>query len=155
MKSRKCSARVCTYLAEVALWEGKVDESEQWLTQSLAYDANPHQITIYEVGRLFVFARLATAQQKYQRAATLFGLADQAHNQVHYAIVGPIRALADGALATVREALDPADFAEAFTAGQLLSLEKAFATILTQSKLREGLLTLYPMWEFARGTARE
>ena len=30
-------ARVCTYLAEAALWEGTLDEAEQWLAQSLAY----------------------------------------------------------------------------------------------------------------------
>ena len=95
-------ARVCTCLAETALWEGKLDEAEHWLSQSLAYHSEPQRITIYTVERLFVAARLATAQQQYPRAATLFGLADQVHGQVHYAIGGPMRALADAALATVR-----------------------------------------------------
>jgi hypothetical protein len=35
----------------------------------------------------------------------------------------------------VRAALDPARFAEAFTAGQQLSLEEAFATILASSSV--------------------
>ena len=88
------------------------------------------QITLYEVERLFVAARLATAQQQYLRAATLLGLADQVHGQVHDAIGGPMRSLADAALATVRAALEPAVFAEAFAAGRQMSLEGAFTTIL-------------------------
>jgi hypothetical protein len=41
--------------------------------------------------------------------------------------LGPMRALADAALATAQEALDPANFAAAFAAGQHLSLEEALA----------------------------
>ena len=80
--------------------------------------------------RLFVAARLATAQQQYLRAATLFGLANQMHSQIHYAVGGPMCALADAALAMVCSALDPAVFAETFAAGQQMSLVEAFATIL-------------------------
>ena len=127
------AARVCTYLADAALWESKLDEAELWLRQGLAHHADPHRITLYEVERLFVAARLATAQQQYLRAATLSGLADQAHSQVHYAIAGPMRALADAALAPVRDALDPAVFAAAFAAGQQLSLEEAFLDSCTGS----------------------
>ncbi|MDQ3248810.1 MAG: hypothetical protein M3Q45_06325 [Chloroflexota bacterium] len=43
--------------------------------------------------------------------------------------------LTDAALATVRESLEPAVFAEAFTAGQQMSLAKAFATILASPPL--------------------
>ena len=99
------AARVCTYLADAALWESKLDEAEHWLSQSLVYHSEPQRITIYTVERLLIAARLATAQQQYPRAATLFGLADQIHSQVHYAIGGPMRALADAALATVQAAL--------------------------------------------------
>ena len=106
MKYKHRLARVCAYLAEAALEEGELDEAEQWLTQSLAHDADPQRITICEVERLWVAARLATAQQQYLHAARLFGLADQAHSQIHYAIAGPMRALADASLATVQAALD-------------------------------------------------
>jgi predicted ATPase len=133
LKAKDALARVCTYLAEVALWTGELDETEHWLAQSLAYHSNSQRITIYDVERLFVTARLATVQQHYQRAAMIFGLADQAHSRIHYAIDGPMRALADAALATVREALDPETFVEAFATGQQLSLEEAFATILAPS----------------------
>ena len=126
-KDKQLLARNCTYLAERALWEGFPDEAEQWLAQSLAHHPIPHWITIHEVVRLWVAARLATAQQNYLRAATLFGVADQAHSQFHHTIGGPMRALADSALAAVRGALAPALFAEAFTAGQHLSLAEAFA----------------------------
>ena len=130
LKEKPFLARNCTYLAEVALWVGEVEQAAQWLAQSLAYHADPHRITIYQVERLFVAARLATAQQHHRRAATLFGLAEQAHSQIHNVIAGPMRALADAALATVRTALEPAVFAEAFSTGQQLSLEEAFTTIL-------------------------
>ena len=128
-------ARVCIFLAETALWESDLEQSAHWLAQSFAHDANPHKITIYEVMRLFVAARLATAQQQCPRAATLFGLADQAHSQIHYVIGGPMRALADAALATVRAVLEPAIFAEAFATGQQMLLEEAFVTILVPSSL--------------------
>jgi len=127
--------RTCTCLAETALWEGKLDEAEQWLRQSLGYHANPHQITINEVAQLWVAARLATAQKQYRRATTFFGLAEQAHSQIHYAIAGPMRALVDAALVTVRDALDPAVFAEAFATGQQMALAEAFATILAPTHI--------------------
>ena len=72
----------------------------------------------------------------YKRnAATLFGLADQAHSQIHYSIAGPMRALADHALTTVQAALEPAVFARAFAAGQQMSLEEAFAMILAPMQI--------------------
>jgi predicted ATPase len=134
LKNKFFLANVCTYLAELALWEGEIEQAEHWLVQSLDHQAEPYRITIFQVTRLFVAARLATAQQ-YLRAATLFGLADQAHSQIHYAIAGPMRTLAEAALATVREALGPEVFAEAFAAGQQLSLEEAYATLLVPSRV--------------------
>jgi hypothetical protein len=130
LKNKFLLAQIYGYLAETALWEGELDQAAQWLTQSLSYHAEPRWIAIYRVERLWVAARLATAQQQYLRAATLFGLADQAHSQIHYAIAGPMRALANAALATVQAALEPALFAEAFATGQQMSLEEAFAMIL-------------------------
>ena len=130
LKSKFFLARVCTYLAELALWEGEVEQALHWLAQSLDYQAEPHRITIFQVTRLFVVARVATVQEQYLRAAILFGLADQTHSQIDYAIAGPMRALADAALATVQAALDPVVFAEAFATGQQMSLEEAFATVL-------------------------
>lgn len=120
--------RIYVHLAETALWEGELDQAEQWLRQSLVYRVGPTMITTHTVGQIFVTARLATAQQQYLRAATLFGLANQMHSQVHDAIGGPMRSLADAALATVRATLEPAVFAEAFAAGQRLSLDAAFTT---------------------------
>ena len=107
-------ARVCLCLAETSLWEGDMEQAAHWLGQNLAYSATPQRNNFYEVMRLWVAARLATAQQQYLRAATLFGLAEQMHSQIHYAIAGPMRTLADAALATVQGALDPVAFVEAF-----------------------------------------
>jgi predicted ATPase/DNA-binding SARP family transcriptional activator len=128
-------AQICTCLAEVALWEGKVGEAEQWLAQSLTYHTHPRRITILHVERLFVAARLATAQEEYRRAATLFGMAEQMHSHIRYAYGGPVRDLVDKALATVREALGVEAFDEAFTAGQHLSLSEAYGTILAPAYL--------------------
>ena len=139
LKSKFFLARVCTYLAELTLWEGEVAQAAHWLAQSLEHQADPHRITIFQVTRLFVAARLATAQQQYPRAATLFGLTTQMHSQIHDAIAGPMRALADAALAMVRAALDPAVFAEAFAMGQQMSLAEALITILAPTHFASAL----------------
>lgn len=125
-------ARVCRCLAELALWEGEVAQAEHWLAQNLNHQADPQRITVSQVTRLLLAARLAAAQRQYLRAATLFGLVDQVHSQIRYVIAGPMRSLADAALATVQTALDPAVFAAAFATGQQMALAEAFATILPQ-----------------------
>ncbi|MCE7986032.1 MAG: XRE family transcriptional regulator [Caldilinea sp. CFX5] len=135
LKDQFFLTQVYTYLVELALWAGKLGEAEQWLRQSLAYYSEPHRITLYDVERLLIIVRLATAQQQYLRAATLFGLAEQISNRLHYPAVGPLRTLADTALATVQTALEPAAFAAAFAAGQQMALEEAFATILTSTSI--------------------
>jgi hypothetical protein len=109
-----------------------LEQAAEWLGQSLAYHPSPQRITMLELQRLFIAGRLATAQGHYQCAATLFGLADAADHQFHHVYTGSMLPL-DATLAAVREALDPVVFAEAFTAGQQMSLEEAFAIILSSS----------------------
>jgi hypothetical protein len=123
-------ARVCTYLAETALWEEEIDEAERWLAQSLAYQALPRSLTVFQLEQVFIAARLATVQQHYARAATLFGLADQISSRLHYTYAGPMRAQIDAALTAVQSAMEPAGFTMAFTVGQQLLSEEAFATSL-------------------------
>jgi predicted ATPase/DNA-binding XRE family transcriptional regulator len=122
--------RVCTYLAELALWEGKLDAAESWLAQGIAYHGDRRLSRMDHLERVMVAARLATAQGAYQRAATLFGLAIQMCSDIHYELAGPARQLADDALAQVRAALAPERFAEAYAAGQQLSLDEALGTIV-------------------------
>jgi hypothetical protein len=93
MKDKIVVARHCTYLAEVALWEREFGQAEQWLAQSLVYHADPRSSTIFEVERLFVAARLATAQENYPRAATIFGLAQQMRGHTRYELLGSVRSL--------------------------------------------------------------
>ncbi len=119
-----------TYLAETALWQGEEEESARWLAQALTHHANPRWIRTETVDCLWVAARLATAQQQYTRAATLFGLAEQVGSCIRYTAAQPVRPLIDAARVTVRAALGEAIFAEAFAAGQAMSLAEAFATIL-------------------------
>jgi predicted ATPase/DNA-binding SARP family transcriptional activator len=135
-------ARVYTYLAEMALWEGELDQAEQYLAQSVMDHAHPRWIRIELVECVWVAARLATAQQQFVRAATLFGLAEQLRRQTRYELLEPVRSLVDAALATVRQALGAEHFAEAFTAGQQLSLEKAFATLLAPDHLTNTTIRL-------------
>ena len=135
--------RVCTYLAETALWEGDLDAAEQWLAQSLAYHADPRWIRMDQIERLFVAARLATAQAAYLRAAALFGVADEMCSRIHYELAGPARLLADTALATVRAALGAAAYDEASAAGRRLTLEEAFAAISAAPSIIDASL-LFP-----------
>jgi ATP/maltotriose-dependent transcriptional regulator MalT len=128
-------AQVCMSLGETSLWEGDLEQAAGWLEQSFAYHTSPQRTTPTELQRLFIVARLTTLQGHYKRAAILFGLAEQMHSHLHYVITGPVRTLADDALGTVREALEPEVFAETFTVGQQLSLEKAYATILAPSNM--------------------
>ncbi len=126
-------AQVCIYLAETALWEGDCTEAERWLAQSLSYCCDPRLMGNAVVNCLFVAARLAVARQHYQRASVLFGLAEATRYRTHYTLVEPVRAQVNGALAMVRAALDPVLFAEAFAAGQQLSITQAFVTILPET----------------------
>ena len=52
-----------------------------------------------------------------------------------------MRALADAALATVQDALEPVVFAEAFAAGQQLSTAEALATFLVAQSNTAGKVT--------------
>ncbi|MFN8445375.1 MAG: hypothetical protein U0175_31590 [Caldilineaceae bacterium] len=131
-KERVRLTKIYTYLAEVDLWEGAIDQAGYWLAQSLTDGIQSARVTFDEVQQCWVAARLATAQHQYQRSATLFGLAEQAHSHIQHCINGPLRALADEALAIVQATLEPAVFAKAFAAGQQMTLEDAFATILTE-----------------------
>lgn len=135
LKDKRFLAQIALYFAEFALMAGDVEEAEQQLHKILNYQSVISK-TIDQVQLRFVAARLATTQQYYQRAATLFGLAEQAHSQINYVIGGPMRGLADAALATVQAALERAAFAEAFAAGQQMPLDEAFATILMPSSVR-------------------
>jgi hypothetical protein len=68
------------------------------------------------------------------------GVAEQAHSHFHYVYAGPGRAQVDAALATVQAVLDPQLFTAAFTLGQLLSIDKAFATILAANRLSNSTI---------------
>jgi hypothetical protein len=98
----------------------------------MGYQVKLRWLSTEVVDCLWVAARLATAQQQFVRAATLFGLAEQVRLRIHYAVDGR-RPQVDAALATVQTTLEPAAFAEAFTAGQAMTLEEAFVTIGAQT----------------------
>lgn len=134
-------ARVYTYLAEMALWTGALDQAEEWLAQSVNHHAHPSWIRIELVECICVAARLATAQLHFSRAAILFGLAEQLRGQTRYELVEPIRSLYDSSLAKVRNALGVDRFAEAFAAGEQISLDKAFSTVLMRDRLTNMAIT--------------
>lgn len=136
MKNKFYLAHVYTYLADGALWGGKVEQAGQCLAQSLAYHADAQRITMDEIQRLFVAARLATMQGQYQQAAVLLGVGEAAHRQMHYAYTGPMLPLVNAAQAKVREVLGAERFDEAFAEGQQLSLYEAYTTFVAPAHTR-------------------
>ena len=128
-------AIVAIYLAETALWERRPAEAEQWLAQGLSYGIEPHWLGSALVNCFFVAARLAVARQQYQRAATLFGLAEETCRRVHYTLVEPVRAQTSNALTHTRAGLALVCYTEAFAAGEQMAPAAAFATILSYPKL--------------------
>jgi predicted ATPase len=130
MKSTIHLAQACTYLAELALWEGDAEEAAQWLGQSLAYYAVPQRLGISELQRLFVATRLATMQGQYTRAATLLGFIEVVHRRMHNVYTGPMLPLVNAAQMKVCETLGGAVFDELFATGQQLSLDEAYANLL-------------------------
>lgn len=140
LKDKRFLAQITLYLAEIALAEEDVEQSEQQLRLSLSYQSAIQNQTIDQVTFFFIAACLATAQHHYQRAANLFGLAEQVQSQIRYVIGGPMRSLANAALAKVQAELESAVLAEAFASGQQMSLEEAFATILAPGRVA-GVLT--------------
>lgn len=123
-------AQVSIYLAETALWEGQLAEAEAWLAQALDYQVDPRWLGLALINCLFVAARLTVARQSIQKAAMLFGVAEQVRADAHRTLVAPVRAQVDADLAAVQAALDPADFAAAFAAGRQLSPAQAVTALL-------------------------
>ena len=123
-------AHAYTCLAEAALWARDLDDAAQWLAQSVAGQEAPHQVTLDGMQQVFVAACLAGARGEYQRAAALCGVAAAAHQQIRNVYAGPLPELVNGTLAAARAALDPADFAAAYSAGEQASLSAAYATLL-------------------------
>ena len=132
--------RIHTHLAEAALCEGKLGQAEQSLRESLANDAAARSPSFYDLERLWIAARLATAQGHYRacRHALWAGRTDAwAYSQCD--LGDHCARLADTALVTVHVALDPVIFAEAFAIGQKLSFAEAFAAILAREPSRAYL----------------
>ena len=123
-------SRACCYLAEFALWQQELEQAGEWLAQSLGHHAEPHHFTVLQIRRLHVAARLAAARGSNTRAATLFGLVQAIRNRIGVELRGPMRSLEEAAMESMRARLDTSTFAAAFAAGQQLTLEEAFATIL-------------------------
>ena len=130
LKNNVFLARIYGYLAEIDLVEGNLAEAAQAVAHSLGYQGKVRWLSSEVVDCLWVAARLATTQQTYERAATLFGLAEGVRRRVHYPAYGPGRSQIEAALATVQTALEPTAFAEAFAAGQQMTLAEAFATLM-------------------------
>lgn len=127
--------RVHGYCAEIALAEGDLTLAQTHLTESLNHQASLRWFTIEFADFLFVAARLAAQQESYLLAATRLGLAEQIAKRIGYADRTPMRPQIDACAAAICAALEPAIFAEAFAAGQQMTLDEAFATILVASPI--------------------
>ena len=127
--------RVHGYCIEIALAEGDLALAQTHLTQSINHQAGLRWFTIEFVDFLFVAARLAAQQESYLLAATRLGLAEQIAKRIGYTDKTPMRPLIDTCTAAIYAALEPATFAEAFAAGQQMTLDEAFATLLAPRPL--------------------
>ncbi len=126
-------ARVHGYCAEIALAEGNLSQAQTHLTQSINHQTSLRWSTIEFADFLFVAARLAAQQRDYVLSATRLGLAEQIAKRIGYAGKTPMRPQIDACAAVLSGALEPTTFAEAFAAGQQMTLTEAFATILVAS----------------------
>ena len=124
-------ARVCTYLAEAALCAGEIEEAAHWLRQSLAYDADPRRTGNRPGGAALCRGPRGHGARKLPRLPPrCFGLAERVRQRMHYELGEPVRSPVAAALAAVGAVLDPASFAASFSAGQQLSLDEGFHTML-------------------------
>jgi predicted ATPase/DNA-binding SARP family transcriptional activator len=121
--------------ALLKLAQGEFEEAAAFLQVSMSNYYHHRQIRPELVDGLFTAARLAAAQQQWVRAATLFGLAEHLRVEIRHNLDAPLYPWVEAALATVRGALEPEVFVEAFAVGQQLSLEEAYATILAPSQV--------------------
>ena len=118
--------RISIFLAETALWEGHINEAENWLAQGVNDLLDPRRLGSALTNYLHITARLAVTRQAYRQATLLLGLAEETRQRARVTLVGPVRVRVDAALAEVQAALGPTLFAEAFAAGQQMILEEAF-----------------------------
>lgn len=130
IRDKQYLAQLSIYLAETALWEGDLTEAEAWLAQALDYQVDPRRLDMALINCLLVAALLAVARQDLQKAATLFGAAEQVRADAQRTLVAPVRAQVDAGLATVQAALDPVTFAATVAAGRQLSPAQAFTSLL-------------------------
>ena len=119
---------IATGLATIALDRGDFNQAEQMIGEALARFVNARWVTAEMGEGWLALARLFTLRKQFVPAATVFGIVRRLQLEIHHTFDGPIRPLAEAALATVQAALTPATFAEALNAGQQMTLAEAFAT---------------------------
>lgn len=127
LKNKFFLAHTCAYLAEAALWEADYEHASQWLAQSLTHNSDVQSITLFQLERLLVAARLAAGLQQYTKAALLFGLEAHLRQSLGYELIPPLGRLVDAALGAVRSALGDSTCADVFKRGRHSDLAAAFA----------------------------
>ena len=116
-------AQICTYLGEVALAQGELDEAGDWLEQSLFHHPAAHPINVDEVERLALAARVAVARCDYERATILLGQAQVFSRRFDTVTAGWVNSRIDAVLAAVQAALEVERFATVLADGQALVAE--------------------------------
>ena len=130
LKNDVCLARIYGYLAELELAEGQWDAAAHALRESLGYQVKLRWLSTEVVECLWTAAQLAVAQSRFAQAATFFGLAEAVRLRVGYPARGPQWEVVNAAQEATRAALGAEAFAEAFTAGQGMTLGEGLATLL-------------------------
>ena len=120
------SARV--QLVPLTIQAGHLDETRALLDGALAKDdaeLSTHTVTFY----LVAFARLALAEGTPERAALALGAAEGLRHRAGLRVWPSMRRSEAELLDRVRQALEPAAFDAAFTAGSQLSRREALAVV--------------------------
>jgi predicted ATPase/DNA-binding XRE family transcriptional regulator len=134
-------ARICAFTAAAVLLQGEVDEAERWLMQAHLHDPTPLWITLGELECLYLAARLAVARGLHERAAKLFGAAEEARARICYVLLPPVRELVDEGEAEARTHLGTDRFEQAHQSGTRLAPAEAFGMVpdgLANRDLPEG-----------------
>lgn len=119
-----------TGLAAIALQRHDLLLAQQMLAAAFVGLSKARWVTGDLVEALLTLMRLTAAKQQFTQAATLWGLAARLQGEIHHRLDAPLRPVVDAAQATVRAALAPVAFAEAFAFGEQMTLDEAFATLL-------------------------
>lgn len=131
-------------LSEVALARGDVGAAAGYLQASLdicetfyrqlqatrKFEGTPDALPVDLIALCSRASLVASAQGRYERAVTLYGIADSFRSQTGQLMIPALQARLDESMAALRSHLSENTFDAAWAAGRRMSLSEAFAFLL-------------------------